>query len=151
MSTPFHVPMEPRESSNAPGRGGVIDCATLYLCRQAETWVVVIESVRITGTLRLSHSGRDSYGARFALLVRARRACPDATIIGTDGVLEGADYEWRLEVRNVEAHMGDLGLVLLRELSESETSPNAQRWNHRPRLRCCRGRRHGVAGRPRLF
>ena len=98
--------MEATSSSNVPGHGGVVDCATLYLCRQGERWVVVIESPGITGALRLRHTGRDPYDARFELLCSARRACPDAAIVSTDGALEEADYEWRLDIRSVEAAAG---------------------------------------------
>ena len=91
--------MEPAHSARAHGQRGVIDAATLYLCRQGPRWVVVIESPRVAGAVRLRHAGRDPYDARFGLLNTGRRACPDASIISTDGALESADYEWCLEVR----------------------------------------------------
>ncbi|HXP33365.1 MAG TPA: hypothetical protein VN820_05065 [Acidimicrobiales bacterium] len=90
--------MEANDTSNVPGHGGVIDRATLYLCRQGEKWVVVIESARISSALGLRDAGQDAYDARFELLSRARRACPDAAIFSTDGALESADYGWRCEV-----------------------------------------------------
>jgi hypothetical protein len=43
--------MEANDTSKVPGHGGVIDRATLYLSRQGEKWVVVIESARISGAL----------------------------------------------------------------------------------------------------
>ena len=79
--------MGPRRRST-PGEGSATDGATLYLCRQGPTWVVVIESPRITGALRLRHAGRDPYDARFELLSVARRACPGAAIVSADGALE---------------------------------------------------------------
>ncbi len=85
-----------KDISKAPRHGGVIDCATLYLCRQGSRWAVVLESPRIRGAFRLRHSGRDAYDARFELLSQARLACPTAAVISTDGAVEGADYEWRL-------------------------------------------------------
>lgn len=108
--------MRPRNGSN-PGDGGVPDSATLYLCRQGPRWVVVIESPRISGALRFDYSGRDSYDARFELLSLAFRACPGADISCPDGALEGADYEWRLEVRGLAAGTGDLGIALHRALA----------------------------------
>ena len=65
----------------------------------------------------LRHSGRDPYDAWSELLSTARRACPGAAIVSADGALESADYEWRLEVRGVEAHEGDLGLAIHHALS----------------------------------
>jgi hypothetical protein len=79
--------------------------------------VVVIESPRILGAMRLHHVGRDPYDARFELLCTARRACPDAAIVSADGALEDADFEWRLEMRGVETNPGDLGMAVHRELS----------------------------------
>ena len=106
-----------------PGEGRTTDGATLYLCRQGPTWVVVIESPGITGAVRLRHSGRDPYDARSELLSMARRACPGAAIVSADGALESADYEWRLEVRGVEAREGDLGLAIHHALSTEAPAP----------------------------
>ena len=142
--------MEPRHSSGTPGQRGVIDAATLYLCRQEPRWVVVIESPRVTGAVRLRHSGRDPYDARFELLNAARRACPDASIICTDGAIESADYEWRLEVRGVEGQPGDLGVALHTMLSAEppHVSRSAQQQTGR---RCHWGLSPAVSGRPRAF
>ena len=143
--------MEATSSSNVPGHGGVVDCATLYLCRQGERWVVVIESPGITGALRLRHTGRDPYDARFELLCSARRACPDAAIVSTDGALEEADYEWRLDIRSVEAAAGDVGIAVHRELTASP-APHVRRRSQRQIIRKCHwGRCPEVSGRPRSF
>ena len=79
--------MQPRSESNIPVHRGVIDYASLYLCRQGPRWVVVIESPRVSGAVPFDHAGRDVYDAQFDLLTSARRACPDAAIMGTDGAL----------------------------------------------------------------
>lgn len=132
---------------------GVLDSATLYLCRQGQTWVVVLESPRITAALLLRRSGRDSSDARFELLSRARSACPDANIVTADGALEGADYEWRIELRGMQESAGDLGVALQHELSGKR-----QRQRHQRRLATrqeARGCREGwftsVSSRPRSF
>ncbi|MGA2933212.1 MAG: hypothetical protein ABSE98_14160, partial [Acidimicrobiales bacterium] len=134
-----------------PGHGDVIDRATLYLCRQGEKWVVVIESARISGALRLRDAGRDAYDARFELLSRARRACPGAAIFSTDGALESADFEWRVGVRSVEAKAGDIGIALHRDLS-AEPETHLRRRSQRQIIRKCHwGRCPEVSGRPRSF
>ena len=142
--------MEPRHSSRTPEEPGVIDAATLYLCRQGPRWVVVIESPRVTGAVRLRHASRDPYDARFELLNTARRACPDASIISTDGAVESADYEWRLEVRGVEVQPGDLGVALHTALSAEppHVSRSVQQQMGR---RCHWGLSPAVSGRPRAF
>jgi len=143
--------MEANDTSNVPGHGGVIDRATLYLCRQGEKWGLVIESARISGPLRLRDAWQDAYDARFELLSRARRACPDAAIFSTDGALESADYEWRVEVRSLEAKAGDIGIALHRELS---AEPETHRRRRSQRLivhKCHWGRCPEVSGRPRSF
>ena len=142
--------MEANGISDTPGQGQIIDTATLLLCRQAGTWVVVIESPRIRGALRLSHSGRDSYDARYDLLTRARRACPDASILSADGALESADYEWRLEIRSIAARPGDLGAALHRELSAVPRT-HRRRLDGKTSRRHCRGHFPIVSGRPRSF
>jgi len=143
--------MEATSSSNVPGHGGVVDCATLYLCRQGERWVVVIESPGISGALRLRHTGRDPYDARFELLSSARRACPDAAIVSTDGALEEADYEWRLDIRSVEAAEGDVGIAVHHELTAAP-APHLRRRSQRQIIRTCHwGRCPEVSGRPRSF
>jgi hypothetical protein len=134
-----------------PGQGGVIDLATLFLCRQGRTWVVVIESPRVKGAIRLRHTGLDSFDARFELLSTARRACPDAAILTTDGALMAADYEWRLEVRGVQGHPGDLGVALHRELSKTETRGHVPTRTPRTSHRCHWGRYPRVTGRPLSF
>jgi hypothetical protein len=142
--------MQPRSGSNIPTHRGVIDCATLYLCRQGPRWVVVIESPRVTGAVPLYHAGDDTYDAQFELLNSAHRACPDAVIMSTDGALTSADYEWRVEVRGIQARPGDLGVALHRELSAEpnrvESAP--------PRIlgrRCHWGLSPSFSGRPRSF
>lgn len=143
--------MEANRASETPSTSGVLDCATLFLCRQGQTWVVVVESPRITAAKPLPNSCRDSYDARFELLSLARLACPDATIESTDGALEGADYEWRIEVRGVRERAGDLGVALQGELS-------GKRQRHQRRLatrQTARGCREGwfpsLTGRPLCF
>jgi hypothetical protein len=143
--------METNDRSDIPGPGGIVGCATLYLCRQGERWVVVIESPRVSGALRLHRTGRDSYDARFELLCGARRACPDAAIVSIDGVLEDADYEWRLEIRGIEADPGELGLAVHRELS-TDPAPHLRRRSQRQTIGTCHwGRCPEVSGRPRSF
>jgi hypothetical protein len=145
--------MEANSTSEIPGESAVADCATLFLCRQGQTWVVVLESPRFTGALLLRHASHDAYDARFELLSRVRLACHDATVVTTDGAAEGADYEWRLEVRGVEACEGDLGVALHHELSGKQ-----QRQRHQRRLarlypaRSCRaGWFPSFSGRPLSF
>jgi hypothetical protein len=138
-------------SDHTPRQGQIIDTATLLLCRQAETWVVVIESPRIRGALRFDHSGRDAYDARYELLARARQACPDASILSADGALESADYEWRVEIRSVSWHLGDLGAALYRELS-AQPPTHMRRLDGKTLRRHCRaGCCPMVSGRPRSF
>ena len=139
---PFLSAMEANRTSEITGDSDVLDCATLYLCRQGRTWVVVIESPAITGALLLRHSGRDPYDARFELLARARLACPQATIETTDGAADGADYEWRIEVHGVEQCAGDLGVRLHHELSGKR-----QRQRHQRRLFLRQASRHCRASR----
>ena len=142
--------MEPKSESSSLHHTGVIDSATLFLCRQGRRWVVVIESPRITGAVAFQSASGDSNDARFELLSSARRACPDAAIMSTDGALESADYEWRLEVRGIEPRAGDLGEALHRELAPEDS--NGQRaprnWVGR---RCHWGMSPSVSGRPRNF
>jgi hypothetical protein len=143
--------MKAKSSSNVPGHGGVVDSATLYLCRQGQRWVVVIESPLIQGALRLRHTGRDPYDARFELLCSARRACPDAAILSTDGALEDADYEWRLDMRGLETNAGDMGVAVHRELTTAP-APHVRRPSQRQIVsRCHWGRFPEVSGRPRAF
>ena len=142
--------MGPRRSSNTPGEGRATDGATLYLCRQGPTWVVVIESPRITDAVRLRHSDRDPYDPRSELLSTARRACPGAAIVSADGALESADYEWRLEVRGVEAERGDLGLAIHHTLSAEAPAP-VDRLPRRVSGRRCHWGLAPVSGRPRSF
>jgi hypothetical protein len=110
--------MKANRISEIPSDSAVLDAATLYLCRQGKTWVVVVESPRYTGAILLRHAGPDSFDARFELLSRTRHARPDAAIVTTDGVTNGADYEWRVEVHGLEDSPGDLGVALQRELSD---------------------------------
>src|ERR1700722_1213701 len=110
--------MEPNSTPHSPGPSLVTDCATLYLCRQGARWVVILESPRVKSAVRLRHAGRDSFDARFELLSRARKACPDASILSADGALEAPYYEWRLEVRGMQLHSDALGVAFHPELAE---------------------------------
>ena len=144
--------MEQRNRAHLPRHQGVIDSATLYLCRQGPRWVVVIESPSVTGALAFRPTGSDAYDARFELLSSAHRACPGAAVIGSDGALESAGYDWRLDVRGAEAFAGQLGLALHRELSDGSararpaTDPTVAR-------RCSRAPNPhpSPSGRPRIF
>lgn len=142
--------MRPRSEPNIPVHSGVIDYASLYLCRQGSRWVVVIESPRVSGVVPFHHDGRDAYDAQFDLLAIARRACPDAAIMGTDGALTCADYEWRVEVRGIEARPGDLGVALHRELSTEFTNAESAPAQTLGR-RCHWGLQPSFSGRPRNF
>ena len=143
--------MQPRSESSIPVHRGVIDYASLYLCRQGPRWVVIIESPRVSGAVPFHHAGDDACDAQFDLLTSARRACPDAAIMGTDGALTSADYEWRVELRGIEARPGDLGLALHRELSagptDGESAPPPQTLGRR----CHWGLSPSFSGRPRTF
>jgi hypothetical protein len=119
--------MEANRTSKILCSHTVLDCATLFLCRQGQTWVVVVESPSVTAAQLLRRSAHDTYDARFDLLSRARSACPDADFESTDGALEGADYEWRIEVRGVRQQAGDLGAALQRELSGKRKPQGHQR------------------------
>ena len=145
--------MEANRTSKIPSKHGVLDSATLFLCRQGQTWVVVLEAPSVTAAQLLRRSAHDTYDARWDLLSRARSACPDATFETTDGGLEGADYEWRIEVRGMRENAGDLGAALERELSGTR-----KRQRHQRRLatrQVARGCRAGwfpsLAGRPLFF
>ena len=142
--------MRPGSGSNSPPDREVIDCATLYLCRQGPRWVVIIESPRVTGAVPLHHAGRDAYDAEFELLTSARRACPNAAIMSNDGALISADYEWRVEVRGVEPRPGNLGVALHRELSAEPTPVGGGRAQTLGR-RCHWGLNPSFSGRPRTF
>jgi hypothetical protein len=116
--------------------------------------VVVLESPSVTAAQLLRRSAHDAYDARWDLLSRARSACPDAAFETTDGALEGADYEWRIEVRGTSENAGDLGGALERELS----GKRQRRQRHQRRLAtrtAARGCRAGwfpsFTGRPLSF
>jgi hypothetical protein len=143
--------MQPKIDGSIPLHSQVIDGATLYLCRQAQRWLVVIESPRVTGTVPLHHAGRDSHDARFELLTRAHLACPDATVMSTDGALTSEDYEWRVEVRGIAVRPGDLGVALHRELSPEPADEKDV--PKRPEIgrRCHWGLSPSFSGRPRSF
>ena len=143
--------MEANQTSEITGGSGAVDCATLYLCRQGQTWVVVVESPRITGALLLRHSGRDSCDAQFELLARVRRACPDADIVTTDGAVEGADYEWRLEVRGVQESAGELGVRLHHELSGKRQRHQRRLFERHAARNCRAGGFPSFSGRPHSF
>jgi hypothetical protein len=157
-STRRDVPlvMQPRNKSSIPVQNEVIDGATLYLCRQGPRWVVVMESPRVTGALPFRHTGRDSLDARFDLLTVAHQACPDATIMSSDGAITAADYEWRIDIRGIVPCRGDLGVALHRELStdsDSEGEGEGDGGGTRPVIgrRCHWGLSPSVSGRPRGF
>ena len=147
--------MRTNRSDRIAGYHGVVDYATLYLCRHGHTWVVVLESPRAGGVLCLHDAGDDSFGARFELLSTARRACPEGTILSIDGALAGADYELLLCVRGAVAHTGDIGTALHRALAAHETRhPGRRRDERRLSHRCHRGHWGPcprVSGRPLAF
>jgi hypothetical protein len=143
--------MQPRNDASVPRHSEVIDGATLYLCRQGRRWVVVVASAHFNGAVTFQHAGRDSHEARFELLRLAHLACPDATVISTDGALTAEDYEWRVEVRGIAVRPGDLGLALHGALSsESATERDLPT---RPVIgqRCHWGQSPSTSGRPRTF
>ena len=140
--------MKPKNGTSTPRHHGVADSATLYLCRQGSRWVVVIESPRVTAAVRLRHTGHDPYGARSELLSCAHRARPGADIVSTDGAVASADFEWRFDLRAVEAQPGDLGAALHRELSTGRAARPTQLHIGR---RCHWGLSAAVSGRPRTF
>ena len=145
--------MEANRTSQTRNAKGVLDSATLFLCRQGQTWVVVLDSPSVTVAQLLRRSAHDTYDARFDLLTRARAACPDATFETTDGALEGADYEWRIEVRGLSDHAGDFGAALQRELSgKRKRQGHQRRLASRQVARGCRaGGFESLAGRPLSF
>ena len=145
--------MEANRTSQTPSTHCVLDTATLFLCRQGQTWVVVLESASITAAQLLRRSAHDTYDARFELLSRAQAACPDASFETTDGALEGADYEWRIEVHGLREHAGDLGEALQRELSGSRKRKGHQRRlaTRQPERGCRAGWFPSVTGRPLSF
>jgi len=143
--------MDPNSTPHSSGPSLVIDCATLYLCRQGARWVVILESPRVKSAVRLRHAGRDSFDARFELLSKARKACPDASILSADGALEDADYEWRLEVRSMQLHPGDLGVAIHHELSDQPKGHMRRLCGKTERRHCQSGNRSLVVCRPRNF
>jgi hypothetical protein len=143
--------MQPKKSAGVPVHGQVIDGATLYLCRQGKRWVVVVESPRVTAALSFRHEGQDSHEARFALLTLARGACPDATVISTDGALTSEDYEWRVEVRGIVVRAGDLGVALHRELTAGAADEKVVPTRSVIGRRCHWGLSPAISGRPRAF
>jgi hypothetical protein len=142
--------MQPSHKSSVPAHQAVIDSATLFLCRQGPRWVVVIDSPGFSGAVPFRHNGRDSDDARFDLLICAREACPNAAIMSSDGALTSEDYEWRVEVRGVEEHAGDLATALHRVLSDGDADEGAV---GRPTFgrRCHWGQSSSASGRPRVF
>ena len=71
--------------------------------------------------------------------------------MSTDGALEEADYEWRLDIRSVEAAAGDVGIAVHRELAAAP-APHVRRRSQRQIIRKCHwGRCPEVSGRPRSF
>lgn len=143
--------MEANRTSEIPSESPVLDCATLYLCRQGRTWVVVVESTSYTGALLLRHAGPDSFDARYELLSRARRARPAAAISTTDGAVSGDDYEWRLDVRAVEECEGDLGLALRSELSDRRPRHQRRLAGRQSSRHCRAGWFSSFSGRPHSF
>ena len=143
--------MEPNGTTPTAGNGEIIDQATLYLCKQGPKWVVVIESPRVRGAFRLRYTGRDSFDARFELLSTARRACPTASIVSTDGALDAEDFEWRLDVEGPQSEAGELGVALHRELT-TKPAHHVRRLARRRAARTCQWGRFGtVRGRPLSF
>jgi hypothetical protein len=134
-------------NAGAINAGATIDGATLHLCRQGPRWVVVIESPRVTGTIALPGTRRDGFVARSDLLVLARLACPDAAIMSTDDASTCEDDGWRIEVRGVVGHPGDLGLALRGALSVGAGDDDVPA---RPTIgrRCHWGLSPPVTGRP---
>jgi hypothetical protein len=143
--------MQPKNNASVPLHRGVIDGATLYLCRQGRRWVVVIESSRVTGAVPFHFTGLGGHDARFELLKLARLACPDATIISTDGALTSEDYEWRVEVRGIVVRPGDLGLALQSELSSESAAEKDPPIRPVIGQRCHWGVSPSFSGRPRTF
>lgn len=134
------------------GHGDGVDVATLYLCRQGSRWIVVLDSPEARGAARLGRASHDSFDARFELLTKIRRACPDVTIAATDGMLEGADYEWRLDLIDFGAFAGELGHALRRTLVAESLRHRAS--PGRTTRTACRRHRHiapSVTGRPLSF
>jgi hypothetical protein len=142
--------MHSRNSSDTSAHSQIIDSATLYLCRQGPRWVVVIESPGVSGAVPLRGAGGATEDARYDLLLRARDACPDATIMSVDGALTSEDYEWRIEVRGVEQRSGDLGVALFRELG-SEAADTMPETTPVVGGRCHWGMSAPSTGRPRTF
>jgi hypothetical protein len=146
------VVMQPGNKASIPVQSGVIDGATLYLCRQGARWVVVIESPRVTGALPFRHTGHDGLDARFDLLTLAHQACPDATIMSSDGAITAADYEWRIDIRGVVPCRGDLGVALHGVLaSGSDREDEGSTARSVIGRRCHWGLSPSVSGRPRTF
>jgi hypothetical protein len=147
--------MRANRSHGIAGREGVLDYASLYLCRQGHTWVVVMESPLIAGVLCFHRGSPDSLDVPFKLLSTARRACPEATILSLDGAFEGADYELLLCVRGAVAHTGDIGTALHRALADDESPRRGRRGRRRGGRRTWHssqwGRRPGVSDRPLAF
>ncbi len=144
--------METNSTSEARDEDtAVVDSATLFLCRQGQTWVVVLESPRFTGALLLRHASHDAYDARFELLSRVRRACPDAAVVTGDEAAEGADYEWRLEVRGVQVSAGDLGVALRTELSGKRPTHQRRLLQRQAARNCRTGWFPSFSGRPLSF
>jgi hypothetical protein len=143
--------MQPRNNAGVPLHSQVIDGATLYLCRQGQRWVVVIASPRVAGAVPFGHTGRDSLEARFELLAVARSACPDATVMSTDGAMTSEDYEWRVDVRGIAARPGDLGVALQRELATDFADERDVPTRPVIGRRCHWGLSPSFSGRPRSF
>jgi hypothetical protein len=143
--------MQPRNDAGVPLHSQVIDGATLYLCRQGQRWVVVIASPRVAGAVPFHPTGRDSLDARFELLAVAHAACPDATVMSTDGAMTSEDYEWRVDVRGIAARPGDLGVALQQELSTESVAGKAVAKRPVIGRRCHWGLSPSFSGRPRRF
>ena len=76
---------------------------------------------------------------------------PDASILSADGALENADYEWRLEVRGLQLHAGDLGVAIHHELSEQPKGHMRRLSGKTSRRHCLFGDRTLEVCRPRIF
>ena len=143
--------MRPKHNAGVPLHSQVIDGATLYLCRQGLRWVVVIESPRVSGAVPFHHIDRDIDDARIELFRLTRLACPDATVMGTDGALTSEDYECRMDVRGVTGRPGDLGIALYRELCAQSADRSDLPARATIGQRCHWGLSPSFSGRPRRF
>ena len=128
--------MQPRNKASVPLHTRVIDGATLYLCRQGPRWVVVIESPASRAPCRSITTGRDGLDAQFELLAVPRSACPDATVMSTDGATDLRRLRMASRgTRRSRPGRVTSGLALRRELStESADGATSRRGPDRAAL-----------------